>query len=332
MRRELSRLDQDAAGRLLESVGDCTPREMTVRASAVRMLDRTRLTGQHLSVASFVWRGRKLRQLSWIVPLLLVGCVASPSPGAAVPPAPAPVPARDSAAGPAVFPPSAWREDRLSVSVSTRTEQEDSTAVDTMTRNAVVSIEPEQVSSGVVLAFQSMTLPSDTSTTPLNTTARIRVDTAGTTALLPDSASVCVTRVPELSPLFLRQVFYPLSMTAAREVRSAAMDSLNYTSCVQGVELRFSLLLRWTRGAGASSSEVPLSLRVDGEVHADSTRQLPMTLHGTVTGTSSLVFRAETLQLQRLDSEIVSRFEATTGTRRQRFTQRVLYHATSTAR
>src|SRR5438552_8732316 len=39
----MARLDQDAAGRLLEDAGDCAPREMTVRMATS---DRTRLTGR----------------------------------------------------------------------------------------------------------------------------------------------------------------------------------------------------------------------------------------------------------------------------------------------
>ncbi len=329
MRRESSRLDQDAAGRLLEGVGDCTPREMTVRVSAVRMPDRTRLTGQHLSVSFLAAPRRHPMRLPCILPLLLAGCVASPSPRTATPPSPTPIPVADSVAGPEVFTPFSWREERLGVSIRTRTIQEDSTALDTMARDGMIRIVPENIGSGVVLAFGSITPAPDTSiTAPQGTLVRIRVDTAGIVAVLPDSASGCFTRVPELSPLFLRQLIYPLATAKGREIDSVT-DSLRYTSCLQGVELRFSLRLRWTRGPGPRGPQIPFVLDMEGEVHADSTRQLPMTLSGTVFGRSTLVFGREMLQLQRLESEIVSRFEAVTGTRRQRFTQRVDYRAIS---
>jgi hypothetical protein len=228
-----------------------------------------------------------------------------------------------------IFAPFTWEDERLSVSIRTRTIQEDSTALDTMAREGVVHIIPENIGSGVVLAFGSMTpVPDSAITTMQSTVVRIRVDTAGATSLLPDSASGCLTRVPELSPLFLRQLIYPLATTKGRGVNSAT-DSLRYTSCLQGVELRFSLRFRWTRSPGLSGSDILFVLDMEGEVHADSTRQLPMTLSGTVLGRSDLVFARETLQLQRLESEIISEFEAVTGSRRQRFTQRAHYRATS---
>lgn len=259
---------------------------------------------------------------------ILVGCASTPVPRDSRPSTAPSAAAVDSTKAADPLPPAVWRENHFRVSVRVRTVQADSAAADSLTRESAVSLSPSPAGTETDLLFKSDTALADSLSAPLEQSVRMRVDDSGHTKLLDESVESCVVRPPEISPLFVRQLVYPSSISDPKP-GGVFVDSLNYTSCVQGVRVVSALELQWTASDSGTDQGLAVTVRIRGRVQADSSQRLPMTLTGTVTGHSSLIFRRDTRQLERLESDISSELDALMGTRHQRFTQSVSYRATS---
>jgi hypothetical protein len=206
--------------------------------------------------------------------------------------------------------------------------QADSAAADSLTRETTVSLLPSPAGTETVLLFKPAAAPGDSLSAPVERSVRMRVDLTGHSELLDQFSGSCLVRPPEISPLFLRQLIYPGGISSSK-TGGVFVDSLSYATCVQGVRVVSALELQWTPSISGPEQDLAVTVRIRGRVYADSSQRLPMTLNGTVTGHSSLVFRRDTRQLERLESDISSELDATMGARRQQFTQSVSYRATS---
>lgn len=264
-----------------------------------------------------------MRVLS-IILLLILGCVSRPTAGTGSVPVPSDVP-RDSINNKEIFPPSIWREYQFNVAMRVHTAQDDSAAADTLIRNAVVTVVPQIVDSTTVLLFQADAQPGDTSTVETIGRGQIRVDARGNSSIVKDSTEICSARLPEVSPILIRQLIYPAGPDVLHP-GSSFTDSLKYSSCIQGVRVHSTIEIQWTRASTQVDDGVRLSARLQGRIHADSSRQLPMTLTGIIAGTSSLLFEQQTLELKDLRFEVTSQLNAQAKGRHQHFTQLVLYH------
>jgi hypothetical protein len=259
-----------------------------------------------------------------VVSLLILNTCASPRTSGA------PVP------GPQVVQPSVdstLAETRCSIQVAPgriqsfhrrRTEQADSTATDSLRRHARIRLIPVQDS---VLTLTFETIRDSTDTTSVVAMSRLTMNPNGRSSALTASTEECVMRPPEVSPLLVRQLVYPADPRLFA-VKGRFIDSLTYSSCIQGVRVQSDIELEWTRSPVQPDNVLLyLELRLNGRLQADSTRSFPMNLSGTLKGTSMLTFNREGLYLHELRSRITSDLEAISGTsRRQRFAQVVAYH------
>lgn len=268
-------------------------------------------------------------RVSGVLLLTGIGLSACAPGGTPSPESPAPVvlePPTDSSGS--TTRPFKWSSAAFRVEIDARTTQADSAAVDSSRRQATVRLAPEQDGSRTILAFEAT---GDTTTITDSSTIRVThlvVDSTGRFAFSDLEPTQCVGRLPEVSPLLVRQLVFPLDpQIFARQNR--VTDSLIYSSCVQGVRVQSFIELQWTKERPRSEAGgLQLQARITGRIQADSSHKLPMRLTGTIRGSSTAIFSEATFELTRLNSVIESELEATAGaTRRQRFTQSVTYRA-----
>lgn len=267
-----------------------------------------------------------MRSYAVILLLVLNACASPRTSGAPVPGPQVVQPSVDST-GPAPTTPFKWRQDVFSVSIEARTEQADSTAIDSLRRHARIRLTPVQ-DSNLTLRFETIRDSTDSTYRSMVAASRLAISLNGRSSVLTASTEECVIRLPEVSPLLVRQLIYPADPRLLA-VGGRLIDSLTYSSCIQGVRVQSRVELEWTRSPAQSGDVLlHLELRLNGRLQADSTRRFPMNLSGTLNGTSSLTFNREAFYLHELRSRITSDLEAISGTsRRQRFKQVVSYHA-----
>lgn len=221
-----------------------------------------------------------------------------------------------------------WSSAVFRVEVDARTTQADSAAVDSLRRQGTVRLTPDQDGSRIILAFEAT---GDTTTTTSSSTIRVShlvVDSTGQVAFRELEGAPCVGRLPEISPLLIRQLVLPSDPRNFAE-ENRGTDSVIYVSCVQGVRVQSFIELQWTKERLQPDVRgLQFQIQITGRIQADSSRQLPMRMTGTIRGTSKVVFSESTLELIRLESVVESNLEATAGAaRHQRFSQTVTYRA-----
>jgi len=258
---------------------------------------------------------------------LVGGCVPSRTTGGPLPGSEIVTPAADSTQVATALP-YAWTADAFTISIEVRTEQADSTAVDSLRRDATVHFTPQKTDSGYVFLFEASRDSVDAASPLTLAATRLIVDTAGNSAVDEGSMEDCSTRLPEVSPVLVRQLAFPLDPRHFL-IRTQFTDSIAYTSCVQGVRVRSQVELTWTQSpAYTNAGQRQFTVQLKGKLQADSSRQLPMNLSGNISGASILIFDSQALRLVTLESQITSGIEATSGTlRRQQFRQTVSYRA-----
>jgi hypothetical protein len=269
-----------------------------------------------------------MRSSAVILALLLSSCAPSRTPGAAAPGPLVIPPSRDSVVMTPVTP-LTWSSGVFRISIEARTAQADSTATDSLRRHGTVRLIPDVQGLLTVLRFEAAGDSADSATTAsASHVIRLTVDSTGKSALRELLTTACTARLPELSPLLVRQLVFPVDPRVFTQ-QTYVTDSLVYSSCIQGIQVQSLIELQWNRSpVQPSELELHLGVRFKGRVLADSSRRLPMRLTGSLSGTSSLVFLRRNLGLQEARSTAMFDLEAASGgTRRQRFTQTVTYHA-----
>jgi hypothetical protein len=268
-----------------------------------------------------------MRPYAVTLALLLSACAPSRTPGAAAPASVVIPSSRDSVVA-APGAPFTWSPSVFRVSIEARTAQADSTAADSLRHQATVRLTPETQGSLTVLRFESA---GDSTRNAAGTSdaqvIHVTVDSGEKPAVREVLATECAVRLPELSPLLVRQLVFPVNPRVFTQ-QTQVTDSLVYSSCIQGVQVRSLIELQWTRSSVPPNDlELHWGVQFKGRVLADSSRRLPMRLTGNLSGTSSLSFLRQNLNLQEARSTVIFDLEAASGrNRHQRFTQTVTYH------
>lgn len=258
--------------------------------------------------------------------IILGACMPAPAPGPASPAPALPEPSADSAVS--ITRAHRWSLAAFRIEIIAQTTQADSAAVDSLRRQATVRMTPEQDGSKIVLVFEATGDSADTMSVPTSRVTRLGVDSSGRFLLRDIEPAQCVGRLPEISPLLVRQLVPPSDPQFLGRANQST-DSLAYSTCIQGVRVQSSIVFRWTRVPSQPGERgTRLNVVITGRVQADSSRQLPMRFAGTISGNSSVVFSESTSEFLTLQSIVRTQLEAIAGTtRHQRFSQTVTYRA-----
>ena len=167
--------------------------------------------------------------------------------------------------------------------------------------------------------------PTSSGTTPVP--LQLAVDSFGMHAvLLARAGPACSAPGTEtFSPLATRLLILPgLLLTNSTNVLK---DSLNYRICSGGTPLQASIELEYTRDPARRdlhSGSSPVAVQLRGSVRGDSTRALPMRLHGTLTGRAAVTPDTGTSALATLvTADFVLDLTAESSVKRQDFRQTV---------
>ncbi len=258
--------------------------------------------------------------------IILGACMPAPAPIPASPAPAIPEPSTDSAVS--ITPAPKWSSAAFRIEIVARTTQADSAAVDSLRRQATVRMTPEKDGSSTILAFEATVDSAGMMSSSAIRVTHLAVDSTGRFLLRDTEPAQCAGRLPEISPLLVRQLVPPTGLQSLQRVNQST-DSLAYSSCIQGVRVQSFIVLRWIRVPSQPGVRgTRLDVVIAGRVQADSSRELPMRFAGTISGNSSVVFSESTTELLTLESSIHTQLDATAGTaRHQRFNQTVTYRA-----